>query len=227
VQVDGDPPGAVFVAPGEPAQRPRDAFVVPGALGLPSLVFVNLRRGHACVELWEIDEAQRFVRPRPAAFELGRGDPGDVAVVEALALPRLQALVVVRQERPRPQASLHRLDMATGRLLRIAEVEPDPFAHAPAPWLGVLQLAPDTVLVLHRTGRVPLGRWGDVARENHLVLYSPREPLGLPLLTLALDDGNVSHWGLDGSRLWLHSVDGRLRPQPKIFDWSIDLAAAL
>jgi hypothetical protein len=223
-QVDGDPPEGVFVDGATAARAPRDVFVVPGGLGLAALAFVNrLRDDRLVVETWTLtaDTPPCFGERRACEF-----GPGEVAVIEAVALPRLRNLVVLSHPGATPAVTLHLHDLERNRLRSIGPVEGDPF-RAPETFVAALPVAPDAILALHRTGRVDLGDWGHVALANHLVLYAPQQPDGVEILTLGLDDGNVSHWGMVGSTLWLQAVDGRLDPAPESFTWSLDLGALL
>ena len=223
-QVDGDPPAGVFVDGATAARAPRDVFVVPGGLGLAALAFVNrLRSDRLVVETWTLaaDAPPRFAEQR--ACEFGRGE---VAVREVVALPRLRNLVVLSHPGATPAVTLHLHDLERNRLRLVGPVEGDPFRE-PETFVATLPVAADAVLALHRTGRVDLGDWGHVALANHLVLYAPQQPEGVEILTLGLDDGNVSHWGMVGSTLWLQAIDGRLDPAPETFTWSLDLGALL
>jgi hypothetical protein len=229
-QVDGDP------APGRPAtdhpacNAPRDVFVVPGGLGLPALALVNVRDPQPRVELWALDaesprEVATFVARRELRFPAGH-DPAGWQVVQAAGLPRLQCLVVLRHDAEPRTALLAVLDIASGVLRELGMAEPDPFAHGAVH--GAALRAPDgAVLVRWHRGRVALGPWGDVAVADAVVFFSARERDGLPVLTLALDDGNIRAWGLLGDTLWMQAIDGRLRPSPRIHVWSLDLSAVL
>jgi hypothetical protein len=230
LQVDGDP------APGRPASAvaaadaPRDAFLVAGGLGLPALALVNVRDQQARVELWALDSSTPGANStfeRRLALRLPAGEPElGWQASQVVSLPRLQALVVLRHDdRPRT-ALVATLDLATGALRPLGVAEPDPFADD-AGHVGTLRTAPDGVLIHWRSGRMPLGRWGDVALEDHVVLFTPRERDGLEVLTLALEDGNIRAWGMRGTTLWLHAIDGRPRPVPRVRAWSLDLARVI
>ena len=147
-----------------------------------------------------------------------------------MPLPRLQCVVVLcRDDDPRT-ALVAVLDLATRRLRELGVAEPDPFTDGPdgrPVHLAALQAGPDAVLVRWHSGRVRLGQWDDVAQEDRVVLFTPRERDGLPVLTLALDDGNIRGWGLQGTTLWLHAIDGRPRPAPREYVWSLALGAVL
>jgi hypothetical protein len=118
------------------------------------------------------------------------------------------------------------LDIASGALRALGVAEPDPFANGLC-HVAALRAGPDAVLVRWHSGRVKLGRWGDVAREDHVVLFTPRERDGLPVLGLALADGNLHAWAMHGATLWMQAIDGWLRPAPRIFTGSLDLARVL
>ena len=230
LQLDGDPaPGRLAAAAAAP-EAPRDAFLLAGGLGLPAVALVNLRDPQARVELWALDSSTpvattRFAQRLELRLPAGEPELGWQAS-QVIALPRLQALVALRHDdRPRT-ALVATLDFATGALRPLGLAEPDPFADD-AGHVGTLRVAPDGVLIHWRSGRVPLGRWGDVARQDHVVLFTPRERDGLEVLTLALADGNIRAWGLRGTTLWLHAIDGRPRPAPRVRAWSLDLARVI
>ena len=142
------------------------------------------------------------------------------------SLPRLQCLVVLRHDAEPRTVRVAVLDIATGGLRELGIAEPDPFADGVG-HVAALRAGTDAVLVRWHSGRVKLGRWGDVALEDHVVLFSPRERDGLEVLTLALDDGNIRGWAMQADTLWLKAIDGRLQPVPRVHVWSLDLARVL
>lgn len=234
LQVDGDPaPGRPVAAAADP-QAPRDAFVAPAGLGLPALALVNVRDPRARVQLWELDAPSPaggavFARRVELEFPPGR-QPDGWQVRQLAPLPRLQCVVALCHDDEPRTALVAVLDLATRRLRELGVAEPDPFADGPdgrPVHLAALQAGPDAVLVRWHCGRVRLGQWGDVAREDRVVLFTPRERDGLPVLTLALDDGNIRSWALGGTTLWLQAIDGRPRPAPREHVWSLALGAAL
>ena len=232
VQVDGDPaPGRPVVEATSPT-APRDAFVAPGGLGLPAIALVNVREGEtARVELWTLAAPAHEGAPatfaarrelRLPAAETGAGwQASQVAV-----LPRLQCLVALRHDDVPRTARVAVLDLASGALRLLGLAEPDPFEHAVV-HVAALSAGADGVLVRWHEGRAKLGRWGDVALQDRVLLFTPRERDGLEVLRLGLDDGNVRGWGLQDTTLWLHAIDGRLRPRPRQFAWSLDLSRVL
>jgi hypothetical protein len=234
LQVDGDPAPGRPVAEACDPRAPRDLFVAPAGLGLPALALVNVRDPQARVQLWELGSptlAGGTVFARRVELEWPPGhEPTGWQVRQLAPLPRLQCVVALcRDDEPRT-ALVAVLDVATRRLRALGVAEPDPFADGPdgrPVHLAALPAGEDAVLVRWHCGRVRLGRWGDVAREDRVVLFTPRERDGLPVLTLALEDGNIRGWGLDGATLWLHAIDGRLRPAPREHVWSLGLDAVL
>jgi hypothetical protein len=227
LQVDGDPAGGRPVVQASLPGAPRDVFVVPGGLGLPALALVNLRDPRPRVELWALDASS----PAFFAERCELRFPPDIApsgwqVTQVASLPRLQCLVVLRDDAEPRTARVAVLDLASLALRELGIAEPDPFADG----LGhcaALRVPAGGVLVRWHSGRVKLGRWGDVALEDHVMLFTPRERDGLEVLTLALDDGNVRAWALQGDTLWLQAIDGRLRPAPRVHAWSLDLSRVL
>ena len=230
IQLDGDPaPERAAVNATAPAD-PRDAFLVPGGLGLPALALVNLRDPLARIELWALDSptpGPRSTFARRLALRLPPGRPATGwQVSQVLPLPRLQCLVALRHDGELRTALVAVLDLASGGLRELGIAEPDPFEDGPR-HVAALRAAADAVLVRWHSGRVPLGRWGDVALEDHVLLFTPLERDGLPVLRLALDDGNIRAWRLHGSTLRLLAIDGRLRPAPRVCRWSLDLSRVL
>lgn len=234
LQVDGDPAPGRPVAEARDPQAPRDVFVAPGGLGLPGVALVNMRDPQARVQLWELGAPSSagvatFTRPLELGFPPGR-DPAGWQVRRLVPLPRLQCVLALCHDDDPRTALVAVLDLATRRLRELGVAEPDPFADGPdgrPVHLAALQAGPDAVLVRWHSGRVRLGAWGDVAEEDRVVLFTPRERGGLPVLTLALDDGNIRGWGLHGTTLWLHAIDGRPRPTPREHVWSLALGAVL
>jgi len=226
VQVDGDPAPGARAAHAPAAGAPRDAFIVAGGLGLPAAALVNVRNPLPQVELWSLDGATPHdgstFATRLALRWPSHRPPTGWQVSSMTPLPRLQCLVALRRDDAPRTALLAVIDLATGALREIDLAEPDPFAHTPS-HVATLGLDADSVLVRWHRGRVALGRWGDVAAEDVVVLFSPRERDGLELLRLSLDDGNIHRWGLRGHILWLKTIDGRLRPVPREFAWSLEL----
>ncbi len=230
VQVDGDPAPGRPVAAASDATALRDAFLVPGGLGLPAVALVNLRDPRARVELWALDSERpgagsAFARRLALALPPGHA-PAGWQVSQVAPLPRLQALVALRRDGEPRTALVAVLDLASGRLRELGVAEPDPFADGPR-HVAALRAGADAVLVRWHRGRVPLGRWGDVALEDDVLLFTPRERDGLPLLRLALDDGNIRGWAMRGTTLWLRAIDGRLQPAPRQWHWSLDLSRLL
>jgi hypothetical protein len=234
VQVDGDPAPGRPVADARAPQAPRDVFVAPAGLGLPGLALVNVRDPRARIQLWELDaptpaDGVAFARRVELAFPPGRGGVG-WQVRQLVPLPRLQCAVALCHDDDPRTAWVAVLDLASRRLRELGVAEPDPFTDGPGGrsiHVAALQAGPDAVLVRWHSGRLRLGRWGDVALEDRVVLFTPRERDGLAVLALALDDGNIRSWGLRGTTLWLHTIDGRLRPTPREHVWSLALDAVL
>lgn len=231
VQIDGDPAPGRPVVESAPPTAPRDAFVVPGGLGLPAIALVNVREGgQARVALWTLDAPSHggvsvFAQQRQVRLPAAEAIVGWQAS-QVVVLPRLQCLVVLRHDDVPRTARVAVLDLASGALRLLGVAEPDPFERTVV-HVAALHAGADGVLVRWHAGRVPLGHWGDVAREDRIVLFTPSERDGLEVLRLALDDGNVRAWGLQDTTLWLHAIDGRLRPQPRLFTWSLDLFRVL
>ncbi len=228
-QTDGDPaPGrpVVAVAPASP----RDVFLVPGGLGLPAIALVNLRDPEPRIEGWTLDssaptDGSTFAQRRDLRWPT-RLASGGWQVAQAVPLPRLQCLLVLRQEADPRTALVAVMTLADGRLRELGRAEPDPFEPDPV-HVAALRASPDATIVRWHEGRVRLGRWGDVAAIGRVMLFTPLERDGLEVLRLSLDDGNIRGWGMAGSTLWLQAIDGRLHPLPRVCCWTLDLSRAL
>ena len=234
IQIDGDPTPARPATAAALPTSPRDAFLVPGGLGVPAFALVNIRDPVARMTMWALTSetvtpASTFAQPLAPAFPAGRS-PAGWQVGQVLPLPRLQCLLALRHDDDSRTALVAVLDLANRRLRELGTGEPSPFANGPEGQpvhIAALRASRDSTLVLWRSGHVPLGAWGDVARHDHVLLFTPSERDGLEVLTLALDDGNIRSWGMHGTTLWLETIDGRLRPSPRSFAWSLDLGALL
>jgi hypothetical protein len=230
LQIDGDPASGRPASAASAPANPRDAFVVPGGLGLPAIALVNRRDPQARVELWALDSpapttASVFARRRELRLPPGLAPIG-WQVAQVAALPRLQCLAVLCHDADPRTALVGVIDLASGTLRALGHAEPDPFRHEPA-HVAALRAGPDAVLARWHEGRIRLGHWGDVAAQARVLLFTPLERDGLEVLRLSLDDGNIRGWGTAGATLWLQAVDGRLRPVPRVRAWSLDLSRVL
>jgi hypothetical protein len=226
VSVDGPPPGGQL-AKARAEHPPAEAFVVD-VPGQPSLAVVNTYEDDRRSQIWELDahDPTRFARQRPVQFDAEQSKWIMYTSESVLALPAGQLLIQLRYHKPRTVDGLYVYDAAANRMRSLGEVEPDWAQGVPFRYVDSLQLKPDTLLVVYHTDKERLGPQRFVNHFDHLVLFSPRHRDGLEIVTLGLDDGNVRHWGLEGSRLWLQAADDR-GAAPRQFVWSLDLARVL
>ena len=224
VSIDGPPPAGVLA--GQCAgQPPAEAFVVPAAAGRPPLAIVNTYEMPRRCTLWELDaQAARFVRERPLAFDAKQSAWLMFSAASVLALPDDQVLIHLCARQPRVADLLFVHDGAAPRL--VAGIEPDASSGPPFGYVESLQVAPDAVLVLYRTGNERIGPQRYVNHHDHVLLFSPRHRDGVEILTLGIDDGAIRAWGMAGRTLWLEASDDR-GEAPRGSVWSLDLRRLL
>jgi hypothetical protein len=207
--VDAPPPAGVIGthAGGEP---PADAFLLPAAAGRPPLAFVNTYDTPRRCTLWELDaQATRFVRERPLAFDATQAAWLMFSAASVLALPDGQVLIHLSTRQPRIANLLFVHDGEGGAPRLLSGIEPDASRGPPFAYVETLQVAPQAVLVLYRTGNERIGPQRYVNHHDHVLLFSPRHRDGLEILTLGLDDGAIRAWGMAGGTLWLEASDDR------------------
>jgi hypothetical protein len=139
-----------------------------------------------------------------------------------LALPAGRLLFHLKYRDPRPRDAVFLYDTAIDRARRLSEVDPDWSRGLPFQYLDSLQVRPDVVFARYSSEKERIGPQSYVNHFEHLLLFSPRHPDGLEIVTLGLDDGHVRRWGMVGNRLWLETADDRA-DQAGRFIWSLDL----
>ena len=227
--VSGQPPAlqrAEQVVPGQTQQSWR----IDGQAGQPPLLLLNRRDGGVRLELWELADgtALQPLRPRNAPIDSEQSRWTSHRAQEVRCLPQQLVLVALYYARPAARHGLYLYDVRANAFRRLAErIEPDPFAGLPQRFVDVLPAARDTAIVLFHTDPERLAAEVYVNRHDHLVLFSPRYPQGLALLTLGVDKGNIRRWALNGTVLHLEAVDPRERSRPVTYMWSLDLARVL
>jgi hypothetical protein len=128
---------------------------------------------------------------------------------------------------PRTRHALFLYDIAANAFHKVGDAVLDSSSGAPERMFETWPLAPDGAMVLWHSGEIRVKAEVYVRERDHLLLFSPRHPQGLEVLTLGLDDGNVERWAMVDHTLWLETVDARNIDKPAAFVWSLDLSKAL
>lgn len=220
VSADAPPPGGTLA--NERRNRPpAEAFIVEGAAGRPAVALVNIYNDRHSAGFWEI-EGTRFGKARAATLDPSQPKWSMWSSEGVVALPAGRLLFHLKYRDPRPRDAVFLYDTATDRVRRLSEVDPDWSRGLPFRYLDSLQVQPDVVLARYSSEKERIGQQNYVNHFEHLLLFSPRHPDGLEIVTLGLDDGHVRRWGMVGNRLWLETADDRA-DQAGRFTWSLDL----
>lgn len=220
----GVPPEGQWV-PEEENGKTRRVYVVPAAAGQPPLAITadaDLR-----LLVWELSNGKtaRFVKPRPVYLDAAQASWGQYFPIAAAMLPGHQVALAVGYYEPYIKEALYVYTPATNQFRRIERIEPDMSGGPPFTSFETLAATPDAMLVLFHTGLIRLAADNYVYQDDHVVLFSPRHPLGLEVVKLSIDDGNVRAWAMQANTLWLQTQDRRKKP--KDFYWSLDLIKVL
>jgi hypothetical protein len=211
--------------PDEVLGETRRVYIVPLAAGQPPLAITADAKVH--LQVWELssDKTARFVKPRPVNLDAAQGSWESYWPAAAAMLPGNQVALSVGYYTPYPKEALYVYTPAINQYRRIGIIEPDMTNGPPFTSFETLAATPETVLVLYHTGLVRIAAEKYAYENDHIVLFSPHHLLGLEIVKLCIDDGNVRAWGMQGKTLWLQTQDRRKKP--KDFYWSLDLAKVL
>jgi hypothetical protein len=203
----------------------RRVYIIPAIAGQPPLAMTDDDNEH--LQVWELsnDKAARFVKPRSVNLDAAQASWGSYYLVAAAMLPGNQVALSVGYHAPYPKEALYVYNPAINQYRRIETIEPDMTNGPPFTSFETLPAMPEAMLVLFHTGLIRLAPEDYVYQDDHVVLFSPRHPLGLEIVKLCIDDGNVRAWGMHGKTLWLQTRDRRKKP--KDFYWSLDLTKVL
>ena len=220
----GIPPDGQW-APKEMSGETRCVYIIPATAGQPPLAITDDDKEH--MQVWELsnDKAARFVKPRPVNLDAAQASWGGYYAVAAAMLPGNQVALSVGYHAPYAKEALYVYTPATNQYRRIETIEPHMTNGPPFTSFETLAAMPEAILVLFHTGRVRLAPEDYVYQDDHVVLFSPRHPLGLEIVKLGIDDGNVRAWAMQDKTLWLQTQDRRKKP--KDFCWSLDLTKVL
>ncbi len=228
VAVEGRPPGARFVYQAIPGQT-ATAYRVSGVAGQPSLALVNRGGRSPNFEVWELsaDGQPGFTKARPVNLDPAQASWVGYLLLDVACLPARQLLVAVSYNEPEARQALFVYDMAGNAFRKLARVAPDTSAGLPFKYFETLPAGRDAVLVRYGTDAQRLAAEVYVNRFDHVLLFSPRHPQGLEVLTLGIADGNIRRWELAGKTLWLATADERDAAKPVVMIWSLDLSKVL
>lgn len=220
----GEPPAAQWAKEEEPGETNR-AWRVPPAAGSAPLALVESAQRR--MELWELsnERVPAFVKQRtvtldPAQQKWSASFPQQVA-----CLPGGRVAVAVGYEDPVPRDALFVYNAANNSFRSLGRVEPDTSSGPPFKLFETLTAAPGAILLAYHTGQIRLGPERYAFQLDRIVLFSARYPDGLEVAALAIDNGNLAGWRMQGKTLWLQTVDPRKTPRE--FIWSLDLSKVL
>ncbi len=228
----GQPPQLQTAPQAVPGQT-QLAWRLPGVAGQAEQLLLNRRDGAVKLELWALSgpgtgTTLNLGAQRPLNLGAEQAKWASYRAQDLRCLPQGQRLLVLHYASPAARHAVYTLDPATATLRRLAErVEANPYAGLPQRFADVLPLGPQAALVLFHTDALRLAPEVYANRLDHLWLFSPQHPQGLPLLTLDIAQGNVRQWALQGQVLHLETIDPREQGRPKTFFWTLDLARVL
>jgi hypothetical protein len=227
-RVAGTLPQARFVET-DTNERSVAAWRIAPRDGVPPLALVNISGLHPHVELWELgaEAVPSFVRQRDLQIDPGQQTWGVSHALDAACVPGERLVVGMAYANPRTQHALYLYDLRGNASRKLGDAVRDSSTGLPDRLFETWPVAPDSALVLWHSGEIRVKAEVYVRERDHFMLFSPRHPQGLEVLTLGLDDGNVERWAMVGRTLWLETVDARDIAKPKTFVWSIDLTKAL
>lgn len=221
LRLSGQPPLARFVGDDGDGQT-STAYRLEHA-GTP-LAIVNRDSGNRSFEVWELDphQPQSFVRQRSVVYDAEPGNWFARIVVEALCLPREQALLAVTYWGQGTRTVIYRYHVGSNTLNRLGPAElntEDLATYFSGVWLG-----PDAAIVRFGSDQRTTSPETYLNARNHFLLYSNDHPEGLELLTLGSDHGQLTRWAATAQTLWLETADPR-KPGSARSTWSLPLQA--
>jgi hypothetical protein len=218
VRVAGTPPRARFVGvDGEEATF--SGYRVAAHAAQPALALVNISDLNSRLEIWELSggDAPAFVRQRPLQIDAAQKSWGASRALDAACLPGDRLAIGLYYANPRTQHSLYVYDIARNTFQKIGDAVLDSSSGAPERMFETWPVGRDSAVVLWHSGEIRVKAEVYVRERDHLLLYSPRHPQGLEVLSLGLDDGNIERWTMVGQTLWIKTVDARNIDKPVAF----------
>lgn len=228
VRVAGVPPQASFTGT-EGDEATFSGFRVAAHAGQPPLALVNISGLKSRLEIWELstDATPKFTRQRPLQIDPAQANWGASRALDVACLPGDRLAIGLYYANPRTQHAIFVYDIAANAFHKIGDAVLDSSTGVPERSFETWPVTPDSAMVLWHSGEVRVKAEVYVREHDHLLLFSPRHPQGLEVLSLGLDDGNIERWAMVGQTLWLETVDARNIAKPASFVWSLDLAKAL
>jgi len=220
----GLPPEGQWV-PDEVPGETRRVYILPAVVGQPPLAITTDAEVH--LQVWELSEDKkvRFVKPRPVNLDAAQASWGLYYPLAAVMLPGSQVALSVGYHDTYKKEALYIYTPATNHFRHIERIEPDMSSGPPFISFETLAATTDAMLVLFHTGRIRLAAEDYTYQNDHVLLFSHSQPLGLEVIKLGIDDGNVRAWAMQGKTLWLQTQDKRKKL--KDFYWSLDLTKVL
>lgn len=224
VAIAGKPPAAQIVAAAVPGQT-SSGYRASGLAGQPPLVFANRPGKRPSFELWELGSKDaNFQQQRPVQLDPAQPQWAGYLLLGLDCLAAGKLLAAVHYNEPEPRDALYLYDPAPNSFQRIGAVEPDTSAGLPYRYYETLAAGPAATLLRYGLMAQRLAAEVYVNQLNHGLLVSARHPQGLELLRLAIDDGNIRRWALQGRTLWLATSDERDARKPVHKVWTLDLS---
>jgi hypothetical protein len=228
VAIQGQPPAARFVerfVPGESVLGYR----VGARGGVPPLALRTAPERQPRLEVWELSSQppESFVKARPLRLAEDQPRWFSHSLLAAACLPGSQLVLAVRYVDKSPKDALFVLDTATGQARPLGRIETDLSRGLPPRYFDLLPINGSAALLRFGSDWVRVAAETYANGRDHVVLFTPRHPQGLEVLSLSLDDGNVRRWALVGKTLWLETEDIRPPGGSARFVWSLDLAGVL
>lgn len=203
----------------------QSAFVVNSVS--PPIALIN-NQENARFDVWEI-ESKNSLRPvkKVPTNDLSAQSKNWIhySVVDVACLPEEGLLVAVNYYDPRSKIALYLYDTAKQSFNIFSDAQAN--AQDLGKYFEQKDLNSDETLILYysETRRKSAEIYHNYF--NNIVLFSDKYPLGIEILKLGIDDGNVKDWQVMDKKLFLHSVDNRDHKDPKSYFWSLDLSKVL
>jgi hypothetical protein len=223
-KVQGVPPTALTIEDGF-IETSQTAFVWNSAS--PPVALIN-NQENARFDVWEL-ESMSSLRPvkKVSTNELSSQSKNWIhySVVDVACLPEQRLLVAVNYYDPRSKVALYLYDTSNQSFNIFSEAE----THAQDldKYFEQKDLNSNETIIIYysETKRKSAEIYHNYF--NNIVLFSDKHPLGIEILKLGIDDGNVEDWQVIDKKLILHSVDNRDHKDPKSYFWSLDLSKVL
>lgn len=228
VRVRGVPPHASFTGDGGD-EATSSGFRVAAHAGQPALALVNISDLISRLEIWELsaEATPAFTRQRMALMDPAQASWGAWRALDVACLPGDRLAIGLYYANPHTQHALFVYDITTQAFHKIGPAVLDSSTGVPERSFETWPVSAGSAMVLWHSGEVRVKAEVYVREHDHLMLFSPRHPQGIEVLSLGLDDGNIVRRAMVGQTLWIETVDARALDKPAHFVWSLDLTQAL